>query len=38
MRAKLSSSREAIAALEQAAKVKFDYEDKTMVLRDAAKL
>ena len=37
MRAKLSSSREAIAALEQAAKVKFDYEDKTMVLRDAAK-
>lgn len=34
IRAKLSSSREAIAALEKAANVKFDYEDKTMVLRD----
>lgn len=35
MRAKLASSREAIAALEKAANVKFDYEDKTMVLRNA---
>lgn len=37
MRAPLASSREAIAALESSAKVKFDYQDKAMVLRDAAK-
>jgi ferric-dicitrate binding protein FerR (iron transport regulator) len=36
MRSKLSSSREAIAALESSAHLKFGYEDKAMVLRDAA--
>jgi transmembrane sensor len=34
--ASLESSREAIAAIEKSANLKFDYEGKTMVLRDAA--
>jgi hypothetical protein len=33
--ASLESSREAIAAIERSAKLAFDYEGKTMILRDA---